>query len=195
MISAKVTSMFFDRAAVIEAVGKARVKVLKKAGWLIREDARASLVFRPPVRRPRWSRNRATRLQQIKSYYAAKKASASKPGDVPFVRRNRYPSLKAIIYAYDPTTTAVVVGPIERRQRSSERTVPDVHEHGGRTLIRTRVAQKGKYVKTKKGKTVKQKITKTVAANYPVRPIMGPAFEDVKPQLPGVLANVIGPTS
>lgn len=177
-IGAHVNKMFFDQKAVQEAVGRARLKVLRKAGYIVQQSAKSLLVFRPLVRKPRKVKDRSVNRQRLLAYYAAKKASASQPGRVPFVRRKRYPNLSSVIYSYDPSTTGVVVGPIERRQRSMQRPAPDVQEHGGQVVIN---------VKTKRG-------IKPMRATYPKRPLMGPAFKAAASKLPETLQNVIGPS-
>lgn len=83
MITMKIKDMFFDRAAVIDRVGVARVKVLSKIGAFVRRRARSSMRRR-------------------------KKASA--PGKPPSVHAGQ---LKDMLYfGYDPGTESVVVGPV-----------------------------------------------------------------------------------
>lgn len=177
-VSVKMTRMFFDRQAVIDAVGKQESKVLGKAGAMVRRSAKGLLVFKPAVRRPRMTKNKATNQSRMAEYRAAKKASASAPGAPPFVRRKQYPNLSSIVYAWDSSTRKVVVGPIERRSRSMERTAPNVHEFGGSVKIN---------VKSADGKI------HPMTANYPKRPLMGPALDKVKDQLPKALNSAIGP--
>lgn len=176
-IDAKITQMFFDQKAVIEAVGKARVKILSKAGGKVRQKAIESLVFKPPIKKPRYSKIAAVRKNQTREYFARKKAEASRPGQVPFVRRKNYPNLRSVVYAYDSTSGAVIVGPIARRNRSMNRTAPNVHEKGGTVTIN---------VKTKAG-------IKPMQANYQPRPIMGPALKKAIPEIPATLANSVVP--
>lgn len=177
-ISVSAKSLFFDRKEVIEAVGRSRVKMLSKAGGLVRKSAKEILVFKPQVRKPRKVKNRQQQAANIEAYRAAKKASASPPGAVPFVRRRQYPNLTSVVYAYDPGSQSVVVGPIERRKRSMQRTAPDVHERGGTVRIN---------VTGRDGKV------RPMTANYPKRPLIGPAFSRVKNQMPSVMSNTIGP--
>jgi len=176
-IEAKITKLFFNQKAVIDAVGKSRAKTLGRAGYKVQQAAKALLVFKPPIKRPRYSKVPAIRKKQALDYFRRKKADSSRPGDIPFVRRKSYPNLRSVIYAYDPTSGAVVVGPIARRNRSMNRTAPNVHEKGGSVRIS---------VHTKSGQ-------KPMQANYPKRPIMGPALTKALPEIPAVIAKSVVP--
>ena len=176
-IDANITKMFFNQKAVMDAVGKSRAKTLGRAGYKVQQAAKSLLVFKPPIKRPKYSRVPAIRAYQVREYFARKKADASQPGQVPFVRRKNYPNLRSVIYAYDATTGAVIVGPIVRRKRSSARPSPGVHERGGSVTIN---------VKTKSG-------IKPMTARYSPRPIMGPSLRKAVPEIPSVLANSVVP--
>lgn len=176
-LEANVTKMFFNRKSVIDAVGKSRAKTLGKAGYQVQQAAKSLLVFKPPIKKPRYSRVPAIRRNQIKDYFARKKADSSRPGQVPFVRRKNYPNLRSVVYAYDHSTGAVVVGPIVRRKRSMNRTAPNVHERGGSVIVN---------VKTSQG-------MRPMTARYPLRPIMGPSLRKAVPEIPSVIANSVVP--
>ena len=178
-ISVSAKNLFLDRKEVIDAIGRSRAKTLSKAGGLVQRSAKELLVFKPPVRKPRKLKDPKANREQQRAYWAAKKASASSPGSVPFVRRKQYPNLSSVVYAYDRATGSVVVGPIERRSRSAERTVPNIHEKGGTARIN---------VTGRDGKV------RPMTANYPRRPIMGPALDRVKTKLPDTLRNAMGPS-
>jgi hypothetical protein len=82
-----VKSMFVDRRAVIDAVGRVRARVLSKAGAFVRRTAKGKIRY-------------------------AK--SASKPGNPPHAHRGKRGSspLRDLIYfAYDERTCSVVIGP------------------------------------------------------------------------------------
>ena len=178
MIEASVTKFFFNQKAVTDAVDRARLKILRKAGYETQQQAKKSLIFRPPVRRPRWSKNPKIRKAQQQDYYARKKADAAPPGRPPFLRRRNYPSLASIIYAMNPDTGGVIVGPIERRKRSAAKPMPGVHERGGTVTIN---------VKGREG-------TRPMVARYKPRPIMGPALDRASSTIPEVVKNsVVGP--
>ena len=76
--------LFFNRKKVLDAIGRAKVKVLNRAGGKVRKTARQSI-------KPR------------------KKGTSSAPGDPPF---SHVGTLKRMIYyAYDPERDSVLVGP------------------------------------------------------------------------------------
>lgn len=176
-IEANITKMFFNQKSVIDAVGKSRAKTLGRAGHKVQQAAKSLLVFKPPIKKPKYSRDPAIRKNQVKEYFAHKKADASRPGQAPFVRRKNYPNLRSVVYAYDPTTTAVIVGPIVRQKRSMDRPAPGVHERGGSVTVN---------VKTTKG-------IKPMTARYSPRPIMGPSLRKAVPEIPSILAKSVVP--
>lgn len=179
MIDAAVTKMFFDRKAILDAADKAKIKVLRKAGWQTQQEAKKSLVYRAKIRKPKLSPNKFVRKRQLAAWYAAKKADAAPAGSPPFIRSKRYPSLATIIYAYNPATESVIIGPIERRSRTSESPVPQINEKGGTTIIN---------VKAKSG-------TRPVRAKYPARPVMVPAMTKTLPAFPGLTKDsIVGPS-
>lgn len=119
---------FFDRQLVIDAIGKANVKNLSKAGAFIRRGARSSLRRR---KRP---------------------SSAGEPPSV----HTRHPTatLKNIWFVFDPSTRSVLVGPVKlngSRLRGSDRdTVPELLELGGVAMVGGRKSQprrKARYAK------------------------------------------------
>lgn len=103
---ARVTKMFFDRQAVIDAVGRANARVLSKAGAFIRRSAKGSIRY-------------------------AK--SPSKPGNPPHAHESKKggkdsPLRELIFFAYDDRTASLVVGPTPFRGPAI---VPRVLELGG----------------------------------------------------------------
>lgn len=83
MIDMRITSLFFDRPAVVRAVDRAKRAVLSRAGAFIRQRARTSI-------RPR-------------------KGSAP-PGSPPHSHEGSLRRL--ILFGYDPRSDSVVVGPV-----------------------------------------------------------------------------------
>jgi hypothetical protein len=84
---ARIKTVFFDRRAVIDRIGRANVAVLSKAGAFIRRSAKGKIRY-------------------------AK--SPSKPGSPPHGHRGRYgqsPLRELIYFAYDDRTNSVVIGP------------------------------------------------------------------------------------
>ncbi len=112
MITLAVKSQFFDRQVVIDAVGRASAQALAKAGAFIRTGARSSMKRR--------------------------KASAP-PGMPPSVHApsGAFASLRNILFAFDPATKSMVIGPVALNQlsfsgnRPVSGTVPTVQEFGG----------------------------------------------------------------
>lgn len=178
MLSGKIQGLFIDYKNVAKATDKARLTVLKKAGYRAQQIEKELIVVKPLIKRPRYSRNFAIRRQQFQEYIARKKADAAKPGRPPFARRNSYPNLRSVVYALDNRTGAMLVGPIARRKRSSSEPTPGVNEKGGTVTIN---------VKTKKG-------VRPMKARYPKRSVVGPTMKKLMPEMPQLLANsVVGP--
>lgn len=105
---------FFDRQAVINAVGKAGAKNLSKAGAFIRRSARSSLRRR-------------------------KRTAA--PGEPPSVHsKDPVATLKNIWFVFDPALRSVIVGPVKlnsvvKLEGSDRATVPALHELGGVAMV------------------------------------------------------------
>ena len=178
MIDFNVKSLALKAKSIVDSIEKARRKILTEGGYKVQQNAKSSLVFKAQIRKPRLSKNRFKRQRQMTEWIAQKKANASSPGKPPFVRRKLYPNLRSVIYVYNPDTASVLVGPVERRQRSSSKPSPFTNEFGGKVTIN---------VKTKKG-------VKPMTANYKPRPVMGPALTKTLPEIPKLISNsVVGP--
>lgn len=116
MVGFNQKQMFFDRQAVIEAVGRANAQNLSRAGSFIRRSARSSLRRRKRV---------------------------SEPGQPPSVHtQDRVATLKNIWFVFERRRTSVVVGPLRLNGstlRGSDRsTVPELHELGGSAVLVSR---------------------------------------------------------
>lgn len=126
--TASVTRMFFDRPAVINAVGKGSAEALRKAGMAVMYKARGSM--------RKLGAKRMARGEQWKS--------ASKPGKPPRNWegiRKRGGLLANRLFAYfDPATRSVIVGP----EGLGGATAPRVLEEGGTARIpnRSRIIRK-----------------------------------------------------
>lgn len=122
--------LFFDQRAVIRAMDAKERRALIRVGSFIRRRARSSLRRR-------------------------KKASAA--GSPPSVHsRDKFATLKNILFAYDPGAKSVIVGPVgltRKRISGSVRTVPALMEFGGTATQNHR------------------------RRKYPARSFMGPALE------------------
>lgn len=112
MIDLKVKRLFFDRAAVIAAVSRGRLRALNRIGGYLRTTAKRSI---------------------------RKRKGTSPPGKPPYshtglLRDHMY-------YSYDPTRDTVLIGPALLTSRSPDSepiagTVPQVLERGGRVRVR-----------------------------------------------------------
>lgn len=116
IVSFRDKGAFFDRQAIIDAVGAANARNLSKAGSFVRRGARSSLRRR-------------------------KKPSA--PGSPPSVHTNHpVATLKSIWFVLDRSRLSVVIGPVRLNGRSllgSDRgTVPELMELGGSATLEKR---------------------------------------------------------
>lgn len=175
----KVTSLFFDRAVVTNAMDKANVRALSKAGAFIRRAAQTSMGYR-------------------------KLGRASGAGNPPFAHREKGAKLrKLLFFSYDPQSKSVVVGPVAFGPKAE---APNLNEFGGTVTRRRTVrvaparvrpkatkAQKAAFArKLKTGEVITAKpptkVT-TATAKYPPRPYMNPALQKELPNLPKRWAN------
>jgi len=197
------TKTFFDRRAVVLAVGRANAMVLSKAGAFIRRTAKGSI---------RYSKN------------------PSRPGQPPHAHRSKKggknsPLRELIFFGFDERTASLVVGPTPFRGRA---VVPRVLELGGTAtkhqnpLRRIRRVGDGGEVRiggrssatTKKnrfGKMVTYALIRTPAqaeranrlqeelygplmigpTTIAARPYMGPAMKRELPKLPQMWARSV----
>lgn len=169
---ADIKKMFFDRAAVVNAVDKVTRKALSKVGSFVMRGARSSI---RPARRKSLGEMAPQERANYEQWAARQKArgfkppprplASSKPGEPPrsitgLLRRN-------IFFAYDPARESVVIGPAMLNRGTQ---APETLEYGGSTEVR--------------GRNVK----------IEARPFMGPALEREAPKLPGFFADAkIGP--
>ena len=111
---------FFDRQAVIDAVGRANAKNLSKAGAYVRRAARSSL---------------------------RRRKKSSPPGSPPSVHTDHpFATLKNIWFGLDRSRESVVVGPVRLNTSSldgsNRSTVPELQELGGIAVIIKRKKRK-----------------------------------------------------
>lgn len=175
-LTLKAKDFFFDRAAVMKAVGKARLKTLSKVGAFVQRRGQTSMRYR-------------------------KSGKASPPGQPPFAHRESGAKLrKLLIFAYDTATESVVIGPAGLGRQSK---VPEVEEFGGTVQNKKKITVARRKAYTKKqaeaykrlvheGKiTPKRREVVTYPAHYPARPTMGPALKAESPNLPKLWANSV----
>lgn len=174
-VSMNAKDMFFDRDAVIRAIGRDNAKRLSKAGAFIRQRARSSL---------------------------KRRKSISLPGNTPHVRsKDKFRTLKNIQFALDRDWESVVIGPVRFGKSSlvnaNRSTVPQMMELGGRAQITlSRVAESREQVLDANGRyreangrfstdiggwvcgSRRNAIeTRNVQAQFRARPFMGPALD------------------
>jgi hypothetical protein len=166
----RMKDFFFDKQSVKSRMSKANRKALSKAGAFMRRRARSSLRRR-------------------------KKSSA--PGQPPSVHTSdRVATLKNILFAYEPQTESLVVGPVKLNQKTllgpqlGDATVPQVHEFGATVKVREVKVGKGwrsGIRRVRPGQPVRVR-----AATYPERPFMGPALEAEKDNIPDAWSGSVG---
>ena len=105
MIRMRVTSLFFDRAAIMGAVSKATVKIFKRFGGFVRIVAKRSI---------------------------RKRKSISRPGQPPHSHTGLLK--KFIFFSYDPGRRSVVIGPTPLPWRIGPVKAPPLLEYGGTTF-------------------------------------------------------------
>jgi hypothetical protein len=167
-VSMKITSMFFDRPAVIRRMDAATQRSLAKAGAFVRRAA-------------------ISRLRRRKRY--------SLPGESPSVHStDPIANLKFILFGFDGRDT-VVVGPVGLNQkqylngRLSGGTVPNLMEFGGRAGIREKLAGRTWVPRGRRSRP--NQPTRVRLATYAPRPFMGPALRAEQDKFPQLWARSI----
>ena len=122
-VRADVKKLFFDRAAVTNAIDTRARSALGKFGALVRKTAIASVKEAPhgrhaPAGSPPFS-HMAARRRAINRKRKAEGRPKAKPG---------FKGLKHILYTYDPVKRSVIIGPASNRKRSV--TIPEILEEG-----------------------------------------------------------------
>ena len=125
MVGFNQKQLFFDRQAVIDAVGRANAKNLSRAGSFIRRAARSSL---------------------------RKRKRVSEPGQPPSVHtQDRVATLKNIWFVFERRRASVVVGPLRLNgstlRGSNRSTVPELHELGGSAVLESRKKKRRRRVR------------------------------------------------
>lgn len=162
---------FFDRPLVDKSIDRARFKALGKAGAFVRRTARKS------IRRT--------------------KTKISAPGEPPRAHGPE-PNIRTILFAYDPKTQSVVVGPVKLNGNQGD--VPALLEFGGSAVRQFFLIDEsgedsafnvaaGRFVSAKSGRFISGKKIRYVhsrkapkrTVQYKPRPFMGPALEKEAP--------------
>ncbi len=171
-----VKANFFDRTSVIRAVGKARAKIMSKAGAYIRYTAHASIRKAPKASGGPQGRDVEGHFLKV-----ARKTTASAPGSPPYSRTGLLK--KHIAFAYDRTTQTEVIGPTLINKPTG---APETLEYGGEaTVEEARVVSGPKY-----GNRT-QKITTARKIKVAARPYMGPALKAEAPNFADLWRNSV----
>lgn len=170
VMSMRMKEFFFDRQAVKGRMTKSNRKALSKAGAFIRRRARSSL---------------------------RRRKKSSEPGRAPSVHTSdRVATLKNILFAYEPQSESLVVGPVKLNRQTllgpqlGNTTVPQVHEFGA--TVRIREVKVGKGWRSGVRRVRPGQPVRVRAAKYPERPFMGPALEAEKDSIPDAWSGSLG---
>lgn len=165
-LDVRMKKLFFDRVEVERRLGAQRTKLMGKCGAYARKVA-------------------------IRSMRRVGKNGKPSPADSPPRYHGNDPSLRTILFALEPQTERVVVGPIRFNQKQyfggslQSAVIPKLHEVGGVLSIREkRVGMEWRPIG--KRKPHPDQPTRRRNATYKARPYMKPAqtktierFEDV----------------
>lgn len=115
---------FFDRKAIVRAVGKARSRILNEEGRMVRKEAQKSLVYRQKAA-PAGSPPSAHRTRSV----TRKSRSSGR------IRRRSVSLLREFLfYSFDPSSQSVVIGPV-RLGNTVDPGSLEALEYGGRSSI------------------------------------------------------------
>jgi hypothetical protein len=173
-LSYRVKAQFFDRRAVTDVVDKKKRGLLSKAGAFVRQAARSSIRRRKAV---------------------------SAAGSPPSAHsRDAVATIKNILFAYEPSTGGVVVGPVALNVKHSLNgsalqggTVPNVLEFGG-TLGTFEVQGRDgvwRRADLRSRRRIGGRPQRMRQARYQARPYMAPAVEREGPKFPALFKNSI----
>ncbi|MFI4876629.1 MAG: hypothetical protein ACIALR_14865 [Blastopirellula sp. JB062] len=167
-----VKEWFFDRLHVIDRVKRANKGALGRQGALIRRTARWSLKRVTPKQA-----ERAARLAKIARRNGRKfrDPTVSRPGKPPKIHTPGDLNPKKILYAFEPMTETVLVGPM---RFNTKHNVPETLEKGGRVPIYS-------------GRRKKRRLVRSVMIEP--RPFMAPAEKKVRKKFGEQLANSVKP--
>lgn len=164
---------FFDRAAVINAIGRSKARLLSKGGAYVRTDARGSMKRR-------------------------KYNTTAPAGSPPFAHSSDpFASLKNILFSWDPITESVVVGPVKLNLVSfvgamaTTGLVPQVQEFGGRLGTYEYQHWNGQWYRAdlRSRRRFAGRPQRIRQATYPKRPFMGPALNRTYGKIPELWRN------
>jgi hypothetical protein len=166
-LHADVKDRFFDRAKVLNVIGRENARRLSKMGAYVRQRAKTDILRRAPKGRKRKG--------------AAGDRPASPPGRPPYVHsRDSFATFRNILFALDTDWESVVIGvryiPRKRLRGSSAATAAELNELGGTSVIQE-VQIDGVWVPRNSVAGASRFPTRKRQARYPARPFMGPALK------------------
>jgi hypothetical protein len=161
-VDASIKDRFFDRARVIESLGRADARRLSKMGAFVQRRAKTDILRRAPKRKRKDGRR-----------------AAARPGAPPLVHSNdSFASLRNILFGLSDDNNAVVIGPrfvpSLRLQGASDSTVPGLLTRGG-TARMEQWSNDGDVWHM--GKSSQAEYHRTVNARFHEHPFMGPALQ------------------
>jgi hypothetical protein len=164
-VHADVKDLFFDRAMILQKIGRENARRLGRVGAFVRQRARTAILRRAPKARHGKRRH-------------------ARPGSPPLVHSNdSFATLRNILFYLDRDWETVIIGPRAvkslKLKNASKDYVPGLLELGGTsTISQTLMPSSGEWVtidpKYGKEKGYEQR---TVKARYKKFPFMGPALE------------------
>jgi hypothetical protein len=184
---------FFDRPAVVGAMGRTAAAALSKGGAYVRREAKSSLRYRSKSSKPGqpptvWRDDRPGG-----TFRTTKKKDGTSH------RRAVSPLKEFIFFAWDPGRHDVIIGPAATNQisfvkgRASRGTIPGVLERGGQTQVlevrRGRVWRRAD-LRSPRRYAGRPKRLRTI--NILARPFMMPALQRSFPSVLGEFAQGVG---
>ena len=184
-VKLKLDGVHFDQATVERYADGITRTWLYQMGGALQKFSKNALSRRGPKNpKSRFGESVTTRYKsgkkkgQIRTFY--RKGQYSAPGRPPFKRTGDPFNLSLIAFKVDMVSKSVYVGPLKTKgSQGMSRTVPNVHEFGGRVKnFKRRGINKVNINQTifKKGKPLKKRVYKPRTLNYPERPYMYPSL-------------------
>lgn len=169
---------FFDRQKIIDRVGVDRARLLRNVGGYVSRTAARSMKKKGYARKPPKNMN-GKAGDRFRAEVRGEVASP--PGSPPFTHStDPKATLRKILFIYDTSKEAMVVGPVALNQKNAfgmSGTVPALHEFGGTQTVKEKMVG-GKVWRPigKRGARSGQP-TRRRKATYPARPFMAPAVK------------------
>jgi hypothetical protein len=164
-LDAAVKDLFFDRAKVLQKIGRDNARKLSRVGSFVRQRARTAILRRAPKARHGKRRH-------------------ARPGSPPLIHSgDSFATLRNILFYLDRDRQSVIIGPRAvpslKLKNASEAYVPGLLELGGTSTISQTYfpgADQWATLDPKFGRS-KGYEQRTIKARYKKFPFMGPALE------------------